>query len=65
MTNQKPINHHYVPRLYLKGFVDGDGKLHVFDRYSKRYRYSAPKGVAYSPDYLHRGYHRREGQPGR
>ncbi len=51
MTNQKPINHHYVPRFYLKGFVDGDGKLHVFDRYSKRYRYSAPKGVAYSPDY--------------
>lgn len=28
----EPINHHYIPRLYLKGFVSDSGKLCVFDK---------------------------------
>ena len=28
----EPINHHYIPRLYLKGFVSDSGKLRVFDK---------------------------------
>ena len=26
------INHHYIPRLYLKGFVSKSGRLSVFDK---------------------------------
>ena len=41
---------HYIPRFYLKGFTDKQGKLWVCERF-KSIRDSKPKKEAHRPDY--------------
>lgn len=51
MPQEKPIDHHYVPRFYLKGFVDSSNKLYTFDRYHKQYKTKSPASIAFAPHY--------------
>jgi hypothetical protein len=37
---------HYVPKLYLRGFADGDERLWTFDRAERRYFFSTIDNVA-------------------
>lgn len=46
----EPKAQHYIPRFYLKGFTDKQGKLWVFEKF-KPTRESKPKQEAHRPDY--------------
>lgn len=35
-SNRRSVKHHYLPRYYLKGFVDGQGLLFVYDKREDR-----------------------------
>jgi len=48
ITEQKA--QHYIPKFYLKGFTDKQGKLWVFEKF-KPLRESRPKDEAHRPDY--------------
>jgi hypothetical protein len=41
---------HYIPKFYLKGFTDKDGKVWVCEKF-KPMRASLPKDIAHRPDY--------------
>lgn len=48
----RPKRHHYVPRWYLKGFVDPQsGCLHAYDKVSGNYWTPKPKNVMVIKDY--------------
>jgi hypothetical protein len=51
MSKQKPRDHHYVPRGYLRGFTEVPNRLHIYDKDAKRIRQASTKGIAYSRDY--------------
>ena len=46
----EPKAQHYIPRFYLKGFTDKQGKLWVCEKF-KPIRKSKPKDEAHRPDY--------------
>lgn len=45
-----PKRQHYIPRFYLNNFSN-DGKIWLFDRYKKEYRYQSIKDTAVIKDY--------------
>jgi hypothetical protein len=44
-SNGGSINHHYIPRFYLKGFCRNDGKFDVFDKMHGKFK-KAPQSPA-------------------
>lgn len=43
--------HHYVPQLYLDGFTDDAGLIHVTDRKLRKRWTAKPSKVAWAPEY--------------
>ncbi|MEX0616648.1 MAG: DUF4238 domain-containing protein [Candidatus Woykebacteria bacterium] len=50
LTN-KPKKHHYVSQFYLRGFLDSNSQLNIFDRYNKVFLKRTPGGIAYNENY--------------
>ncbi len=48
---QEARDHHYVPRLYLKGFAGDDGMLTIIDRRWGSIRRKSPRAVFWTRDY--------------
>jgi hypothetical protein len=47
----EPIQHHYVPRVYLESFAGEDGKIWTYDKSTKRIFSAKPKETAKKGDY--------------
>jgi hypothetical protein len=45
--NNEPKKHHYIPRFYLKGFVNGRGDFYVFDKAKEEIRKARPDNSFY------------------
>lgn len=45
------FKHHYVPQFYLKGFTDSDGLIHVTDKVLRKRWRTAPRNVAWAPEF--------------
>lgn len=53
MTEPKPKKrHHYIPVFYLRGFVNRDGCLWVYDKDGKGMFESSAEGIAYEKNYF-------------
>ncbi|MDD5431650.1 MAG: DUF4238 domain-containing protein [Candidatus Omnitrophica bacterium] len=53
MNNSSPkTKHHFVPVFYLKGFVNSNGSLWVYDKNDKGLFESSPEGIAYEKHYF-------------
>jgi hypothetical protein len=50
-VNNNPVRQHYIPKFYLKGFADEDGKIHLFDRARKSFRATSPDDLSVIKDY--------------
>jgi hypothetical protein len=50
MKQKPPKKHHFVPQFYLKGFVDSEGLLWVYDRKDRLYRHLPPKTTCCEED---------------
>jgi len=58
---QEPRDHHYVPRLYLKGFTGDDGMMTVVNRKWGTIKRKSPRAVFFQRDY----YRVEDGEDGR
>lgn len=47
----EPVDHHYIPKFYLKGFTDKDGVLWVYEKGKNAPRNSTPKNEACLDNY--------------
>lgn len=52
MKKNEPRLHHYVPKVYLKGFTNERGDLFQYDIKYKRISVKKPSQVGYEPDYF-------------
>lgn len=46
MSNNNPVRHHHVPKVYLNNFVDKQGKVAVWDKRKSRLFHSSVAGIA-------------------
>lgn len=51
MSNNNPVRHHHVPKVYLKNFVDKQGKVAVWDKRKSRLFRSSISGIAVENDF--------------